>query len=471
MSAGPHEPLALASDCCDPGDATCIEEGTDPSLNCQAQLDGEQVTGLVRAVEDGGAAGLRLHTLNLLAGDDPEVEKGVRTSAEQMAFAARGQVHHVSHPDALRALAVGLLDVRTELVAKHLLVTNVHARATPKGPVPDSDADGLSDAEEEDAGTDPTLADSDGDHISDRIEILVGLDPLEADLPSACASVDPAADTDRDGLGDCDEVLIGTDPSLVDSDGDGMPDRVELHASTDYLHPDAASDPDADGITNGDEVRHHSDPRSTDALLHLSIGYRYDVDDEGRVQEAALPALKQITGVELVAVSPGSSQGLGELRFDPAGPSLSWRDAADPGPGPEVLLAGPGRFELGSSSYAPIQGDEGRYVAVRIQDPGALPPVAVQETVRVIFRDRHCLRYTVRNIRLMPTLAREGEEGWNQIILYFAEAPRGRLSKPGPYRLALVPVRFVPPAYREPNGAVLTVLDEEYVNPMLARLR
>lgn len=46
------------------------------------------------------------------------------------------------------------------------------------GTTPDSDGDGISDAEEAEYGTDPNNADTDGDGIDDAQEIAYGLDPL-----------------------------------------------------------------------------------------------------------------------------------------------------------------------------------------------------------------------------------------------------------------------------------------------------
>lgn len=85
----------------------------------------------------------------------------------------------------------------------------------------DSDDDGLTNAEEEDLGTNPDKADSDGD-----------------------------------GLDDGEEVDLGTDPTEADSDGDGLEDGDELDASTDPLNGDS----DTDGVPDGDEVSNGSDP-------------------------------------------------------------------------------------------------------------------------------------------------------------------------------------------------------------------
>jgi len=68
---------------------------------------------------------------------------------------------------------------------------------------PDSDGDGLCDAQEKADGTDPENADTDGDGISDADEGFWGTDPTNAD-------------TDGDGIFDGDEIQLGTDPMTAD---------------------------------------------------------------------------------------------------------------------------------------------------------------------------------------------------------------------------------------------------------------
>ncbi len=94
--------------------------------------------------------------------------------------------------------------------------------------IPDTDGDGMTDAEEVNLDerfqqgdvrlypvfSDPRAVDTDGD----------GLDDLsEADAGSRARS----NETDGDGLGDLQELEIGTDPTLVDTDGDGYGDGEE----------------------------------------------------------------------------------------------------------------------------------------------------------------------------------------------------------------------------------------------------
>ena len=82
---------------------------------------------------------------------------------------------------------------------------------------PDTDGDGLSDADEIVLGTNPAATDTDNDGLSDLAEILDGLDPL-------------TNDSDGDLLPDTDELTGGTDPLKRDTDGDGFWDGWEIQA-------------------------------------------------------------------------------------------------------------------------------------------------------------------------------------------------------------------------------------------------
>ena len=78
----------------------------------------------------------------------------------------------------------------------------------------DSDGDGLTDSEEDQAGSDPDEPDTDGDGLDDGDEVDSGTDPTDDD-------------SDGDGLSDGEEVDLGTDPGASDTDGDGLDDAVD----------------------------------------------------------------------------------------------------------------------------------------------------------------------------------------------------------------------------------------------------
>ncbi|MFO7842587.1 MAG: hypothetical protein R6V16_02150, partial [Bacteroidales bacterium] len=100
------------------------------------------------------------------------------------------------------------------------------------------DADNLTNAEEEEYGTNPRHHDTDGDGVNDCVEIRIGTDPLEAE------------DTDDDGLFDDFERWIihaaADDPSTdhISSLADVVPD----------------DDFDGDGRTNAQEQEFGTNP-------------------------------------------------------------------------------------------------------------------------------------------------------------------------------------------------------------------
>lgn len=171
----------------------------------------------------------------------------------------------------------------------------------------DGDLDGLSDAEEEIYGTNPVRPDTDDDGLTDAEEVRVyNTDPLSADtdqdgMPDGWEVKyglnplldDANDDADLDGLTNLEEYLLGTNPVLPDTDGDGLPDGWEVkyglnpnddgivgHLSTRpvmigdklyyvlYVIKDnsqgAEGDPDGDGLTNEQEYEHSTDPMNPD---------------------------------------------------------------------------------------------------------------------------------------------------------------------------------------------------------------
>lgn len=89
----------------------------------------------------------------------------------------------------------------------------------------DPDADGLTNREERDLGTDPCNSDTDQGGLDDLAELQLagGSDPLEPTDDAAVLSDE--TDSDGDGLTDSKEILTArTDPSDPDTDGDGLLD-------------------------------------------------------------------------------------------------------------------------------------------------------------------------------------------------------------------------------------------------------
>lgn len=141
------------------------------------------------------------------------------------------------------------------------------------GPTGDLDGDGLTNGREDELGTDPLLADTDEDGVDDGSEVDADTDPLDPlsfldsdgdlvpdDVEAAGGSDpnDPTRFPDTDGGGTADHVetvtyaAYGLAPSNVaegrddsrDTDGDGLPDRLEIMAG---FGPADADDPTGNG--------------------------------------------------------------------------------------------------------------------------------------------------------------------------------------------------------------------------------
>ncbi|MFO0746692.1 MAG: hypothetical protein U1F43_13625 [Myxococcota bacterium] len=164
---------------------------------------------------------------------------------------------------------------------------NTNARRAANGDlVPDSDGDGLDDAEETLLGTDDTRRESDGpDNYGDLFEhrmAAAGFDPLDAALPAA--PCDDGTDLDGDGLTGCEEVYLGTRVRSPDSDGDGMLDGAELVNGTNPAVADSEPDPDFDQIPSGEELLAATDPLVADGQLYRDERIRYAMTDLGAIE-------------------------------------------------------------------------------------------------------------------------------------------------------------------------------------------
>ncbi|MEZ4365779.1 MAG: Ig-like domain-containing protein [Kofleriaceae bacterium] len=140
---------------------------------------------------------------------------------------------------------------------------------------PDSDNDGLLDGTELGLGCD--LPDTDlsaGNCIADA-DPATTTDPLDPDTDDGGIK-DGAEDFDRNGrvdLGEGDPNDPSDDVTLVDTDGDGLPDPLEVLIGTD---PDDA-DSDDDGVIDGDEANFWLDTDGDGLINALDP----DSDDDG----------------------------------------------------------------------------------------------------------------------------------------------------------------------------------------------
>ncbi|BCX47989.1 phosphoesterase PA-phosphatase [Haloferula helveola] len=144
-------------------------------------------------------------------------------------------------------------------------------------PGDDPEPDGLTNLEEYQNATDPTVADTDGDGLTDGEEVNGLLNPWSGGVAGALPGepTDPnKSDSDGDTLSDFVEVDAGngsvTDPNAIDSDGDTLPDDYEVANSLNPVVDDANDDPDNDGptgdpFTNLEEYLAGTDPQDPDS--------------------------------------------------------------------------------------------------------------------------------------------------------------------------------------------------------------
>lgn len=515
---------------CNPCELCCVFPTGGRTESCEER----RIVGTVRSLKsfatDNGAAQLQFHTTYLpdlatrtppdpfaplpcqnASGADVSVAadraRVVRLLSE-MAFAGGGSFKQFYDDATKQKLPitfehVDLFTAREPLVIKELVVTNANALPTDKGLRADSDQDGLPDEQEQRLGTCPQDPDSDSDGVNDLIELKLARDPLKAEDPIECVDLevsdstsdnlcpdpkDPAApttrqrkiylDRDKDGLNSCEERLLGTSDSLIDSDADGIPDRVELVAGTNYLSVDPLQDPDFDGILNRDEVRGHTDPRANDAQEQLDLAYRYEELDEGIKDVLSFTEFPpRVSGVLLRAVSGNSNPGIGQLKFDPGDatnpPTLSWTDpfdVADGKFGAPVDVSVPNK-----EGYILRSGSEERFITVWVDGKNHYPPKTIVDKIIISSARKNCLRFRVRNITLIETLQAyantseglfKGAAGDNNIFLYFAEAPKEAKDGFGIFRIAnTVPnYKLGPPETRTPkNIAEVTFTDDDFI--------
>jgi len=183
-------------------------------------------------------------------------------------------------------LNISIQNVQVQNKIVQTYASNQVAAETGTSLVLDSDGDGLTDAQEEALGTCaafsakcPTPWDSDGDGYSDFLEVQYrtsGFDPLDKTKP-ATPCLTPGIDGDGDGLMDCEEAFLGTSPQNVDTDGDFLPDLLEVRHGMNPLDPtDAFGDINRDGILNEAEIKAGLSPTAQVSPTERAYAFAYD---------------------------------------------------------------------------------------------------------------------------------------------------------------------------------------------------
>ncbi len=250
---------------------------------------------------DGGSippppAGASCEIPNLPPGSCPLII--INQNAERLARMADlggGNFRDFRNSEPINFLNFSFGQVRRTFVFDRVLVSNFSSAPGSPLALADTDSDGLFDADEVRARTEPWVVDSDSDGFSDGIELYFNarggmFNPIGrlrdgGGSDQGCPPELRGVDSDCDGLLDCDEQLIGTNARRIDSDDDGVPDSVEFKLGTQPASKDLDQDPDNDGLSNATELQLHTDPGQVDAQKLSVNGYRYEVLKRGGIDE------------------------------------------------------------------------------------------------------------------------------------------------------------------------------------------
>lgn len=234
------------------------------------------VTGELKALaERYGAGEVVVQPVFIEQGNDPAASALALSQAA--AIARQGGTEVITtDPASLSGTLNGLNygSLQRALVLKRLIAFNRNAVSRAGALLADSDGDGVPDGDEEPLGLDPVNPDTDLDLLMDGVELRMGMNPNSVDTVKGC---NPSLDTDGDRLNDCEERVLSTDACIGDSDGDALPDLVELLSGTNPLLPEDLADDDRDGLSNVGEVEAHTDPLSADVAYRGERGYGYSI--------------------------------------------------------------------------------------------------------------------------------------------------------------------------------------------------
>ncbi len=250
----------------------------------------EKVTSIAEMIDENGVGGFNFHTSLLLGLFDglPLAQEEAETTLEGMADRGEGQFSLFDSAESIDFINIIDMRLTLEYKLKYFVAYNYNVRPGVELTYVDSDGDGLTDEEEQQHQTDPTIADTDGDGLGDFFEVKLSspgyeLNPLLADSPCPQLVTDQYPDTDNDGLNDCEEFVKGTNRRIVDTDRDGIPDGIEFLAGTNPLEVQYTTDADFDGAQDWLEIHEHTNVMSNDPKIRDLYRYKNVIVDEGLV--------------------------------------------------------------------------------------------------------------------------------------------------------------------------------------------
>jgi hypothetical protein len=227
--------------------------------------------------------------------DGPAAAKAIAVwTLQQLAQRGNGVYQEFNEFAGLAQLNLGALDyssLASRNVMKNLLVQALSSEPGETGRQVDSDGDGLIDEFDNDFTnkTNRYIADTDDDGFDDNFEVMRFDDGFRADAKDGrgCNPASPltpgcrSSDTDGDGLSQYMEDYLKTRRTLVDSDGDGIPDGMEVRYGLDPTRRFLAGlDTDGDGTPDAEEFRMGSNPVRRDRPFQERNAYQFSITAE-----------------------------------------------------------------------------------------------------------------------------------------------------------------------------------------------
>jgi hypothetical protein len=466
---GANQLIPGTAQCTAQFDANFCPNQTPAPADCELNLYTTLVTELASFLQTNGA-------LDFI-GQFFELGNDTRTHLilSNMTLAAKGAF--LQQPlGMLNLLSTSLINANSIFQLREFVVWNANAILRDGFPQPDSDGDGLTDAEEAKIGTNPTDPDTDGDGVGDKIEYSLEykgseFNPLVPAKFSQCSNIPkPFPDSDGDGLNDCEEAVEGTDPYLPDTDGDGLNDQLEVLRGVYPLIDDRLFDTDGDGMLNGVELQQGTDPNVNDAIAAVTYAYSIFTSADGPNGPDGGGALVLLTpsplypfpGVAIEAVS-GNQAGTITLQVNPGPPlTLAVSDLNSLTFGGAVNVSKTGEYTLLSPSGTEVT------VSLNAQALNLNTSATAQVPVMLTPSNRSCFHVNIQNIHLVSTLATPAGEGvgrqgtgWNLVNINLAEALNGTLTAPTVYRLDTIPFQYIPPSTKTPSTPFVTVVQTD----------